>query len=56
MEKNKIKAVEMVRIIRDNQYKELKSISLEEQKKYYRKKSELLKTKLSKLFQEMNKS
>ncbi|MDO8550944.1 MAG: hypothetical protein Q7S39_12455 [Ignavibacteria bacterium] len=56
MEKNKINAVELVRTIRDKQFKELKNTSIEEQKKYYRKKSKLLKSKLSKYSQETDNS
>jgi hypothetical protein len=49
MKKNKINAVELVRNIRDKQSKELKNGSAEEQKKYYRKKSKILRARLSKL-------
>jgi len=48
MEKNKINAVELVRKIRDKQTMELINTSIKENKKYIRKKSELLKTKLTK--------
>jgi hypothetical protein len=55
MEKKKINAVEMVRMIRDNQFQELKQTSPEDQKKYYRKKSKLLRSKLNKHSQEIDK-
>jgi len=37
-----VKAVEMVRKIRDKQYKDIKGLSLGEQIKFYKKKSEKL--------------
>ncbi len=55
MEKKKINAVELVRTIRDNQFKELRQSSAAEQKKYFRKKSKLLRSRLSKYSQQVGK-
>ena len=43
-----VKAVEMVRKIRDKQYKDIKGLSLGEQIKFYKKKSEKLQKTLEK--------
>ncbi|MCX5887061.1 MAG: hypothetical protein NT096_14330 [Proteobacteria bacterium] len=43
-----VKAVEMVRKIRDKQYKDIKRLSLGEQIKFYKKKSEKLQKTLKK--------